>query len=284
MDQFVFVPDDAEIRQGDVIRCASDGESEPRFGVVLTADCDIAQQKAGDNYTWLKIVRSQDYLEQTWAPEQLRRLRDRQSRAACDSINAILKRSNLDLSPLMPNSLIEWLQTTDPVQLITQISGSAPRSNDRLVAQLQAIQFAAGTGNQNSNLTRLRKAWNAMGRDEKSQRQSLRDAFDSERGFPDYILVPELPLVNGIGFVVLLRSLSTISAVDLYQCQADAKISGKSTSFYRIGRFSDALRFSIAQKVAFLFSRIGMPTHYEQSCAAAADLTTEAILASLEET
>ena len=82
-DHFIFIEDDVAIRQGDIIR-RHDGHSEI-LGLILTADCDIAQKKTNDRITWLEIVGADHYLENQWATEQLRRLVEKQSRAICEA-------------------------------------------------------------------------------------------------------------------------------------------------------------------------------------------------------
>ncbi|NEW88709.1 hypothetical protein DU475_15745 [Rhodopseudomonas sp. WA056] len=123
----------------------------------------------------------------------------------------------------------------------------------------------------------MRQAWSLLGRSTRAQQAAVKEAFDSERGFPDFVLVPELPMANGYGFVILLRSISTIHSEELFRSEIDARIVGKPDAFHRIGRFSDGLRFLVAQKLAFLFSRIGMPTEFELACEAATELLVDSL-------
>lgn len=64
-------------------------------------------------------------------------------------------------------------------------------------------------------------------------------------------------------------------APDLYLTEQDARIHDRPDTFHRLGRLNDGTRFSITQKLAFLFSRIGMPKSFESACEAAAELTVE---------
>jgi hypothetical protein len=51
---FQTVGTDAPIRQGDIIRKDIVGDDiHSIWGVVITADCDIAQQKMGEFFTYL---------------------------------------------------------------------------------------------------------------------------------------------------------------------------------------------------------------------------------------
>src|SRR2546430_2331294 len=107
-EHYVFVDDDEEIKQGDIIRRLSSTGSTI-WGLIITADCDIANNKSGDNFTWIKIVRAMDYLDGSWATDQLRRLIEKQSRIAAEGLNRLIKRAGFDLSPLTATSLCDWL-------------------------------------------------------------------------------------------------------------------------------------------------------------------------------
>jgi hypothetical protein len=88
-------------------------------------------------------------------------------------------------------------------------------------------------------------------------------------------VLPELPRQSGLGFVVMLRSMWSIMSPDLYPTEQDARINDRPDAFHRVGRLNDGIRFSITQKMAFLFSRIGMPKTFESACETAAELTAE---------
>jgi hypothetical protein len=94
-------------------------------------------------------------------------------------------------------------------------------------------------------------------------------------GFADYVFVPGIPGNKSEGFVVRLRDISGTPETDVFRSIAEAKISDRPHSFYRVGRFSDTLRYQIVQKMAFLFSRIGSPPAFEEDCRTAAKLLVE---------
>jgi hypothetical protein len=156
---------------------------------------------------------------------------------------------------------------------------TAKNTCPKMVERVQALRIALGYEGSSSQIARLRQAWTLLGRDEKTQQAAIREAFDLERGFPDHLLVPEIPNTNGYGFVILLRSISSVHSSDLFKTEVDAKINDRPDAFHRIGRFSDSLRFSVAQKLAFLFSRIGMSSEFEEACEAATDLLIDSVYA-----
>ncbi|WP_110601519.1 hypothetical protein [Salinicola lusitanus] len=277
-EMFVKIDDTEEIRQGDIIRKLNPktGEAE-RLGMVITADCDIANKKASERYTWLEIVPMTTYIKGPWAEEQLRKLSKKRSNAICDYLNAQIRKQQLGLAALTHESLRQWLRSNTAEGILTSATGKAPTPDSKSLRDLQGFALTVNTDETQSAFNRLKAAWTLFGVEERTQRESIRNALKDDGGFPDYFVLPELPRQPGFGYVVMLRSMRTIMAFDLYLTEQDARINDHPRAFHRLGRLSDGVRFSITQKLAFLFSRIGMPTSFESACETAAELTVEEI-------
>lgn len=263
------------IRQGDVIRRYGTA-GKLQWGLVVTADCDIAQNKAGDRVTWLSIVPAADFLRNRWAPDQLLRLRQRQSQTATDALNAQIRKRDESLATLTAASLERWLATHEPAAIWDALVPAVPIP-PKLLATLTVIGLAAGQPGPTDPLERLRAAWTALGRDAAQQRAALTDALASGGGFPDFFLLPDLPAADQYGHVVLLRDIAALRASELYPSEQDVRIAGMPHAWHRVARLDDGIRFAITQKLAFLFSRIGLPTAFEHACSAATSLVVEAI-------
>ena len=273
---FKKIDDTEEIRQGDVIRKLNSktGEIE-KLGVVITADCDIAQKKASERYTWLEIVSMATYVEGPWAQEQLRKISEKRSKALCEYLNSQIRKRQPDLVALTHDSLVQWLQSSNPEDILTKVTGQVPPNDNKQLANLKGFALTVSASNNQSPFSRLKNAWEIFGTTEDKQQENMRNAFKDSGGFQDYFVLPELPQLPGVGFVVMLRSMWTIMAPELYLTEQDARIHDLPDAFHRLGRLDDSIRFSITQKLAFLFSRIGMPTTYESACETATDLMVE---------
>jgi hypothetical protein len=273
---FTPINDTDEVRQGDIIRKLNpqSGQAET-LGIVITADCDIAQRKAGDRYTWLEILPMAAYIEGPWAQEQLRKLSEKRSKAICEFLNGQIRKLQLDLAPLTHESVVEWLRSKSAEDILVSVTGEVPDKNSKQLRDLQGFALTVSVNEKKSAFTRLKDTWALFGVDERSQQESVRNAFKDGGGFQDYFVLPELPRQSGLGFVVMLRSMSTLMAPELYLSEQDARIHDSPHAFHRLGRLNDAIRFSITQKLAFLFSRIGMPKTFESACETAAELAVE---------
>lgn len=273
---FTRIEDTEEVRQGDIIRKLdlNTGEAE-KLGIVITADCDIAQKKAGERYTWLEIVPMAAYIEGPWAQEQLRKLSEKRSKAICEYINGQIKKRQPDLSALTHESLVQWLRSKTAEEILMSVTGEMPAANAKPLRELQGFALTVAIDETQSAFSRLKAAWTLFGTEEKNQQDNVRNAFKDGGGFQDYFVLPELPRQTGLGFVVILRSMSSIMAPNLYLTEQDARIHDRPDAFHRLGRLNDGIRFSITQKLAFLFSRIGMPKTFETACETAAEITVE---------
>lgn len=273
---FTQIEDTEEVRQGDIIRKlnAKTGETE-KLGIVITADCDIAQKKAGERYTWLEIMPMAAYIDGPWAQEQLRKLSEKRSKSICEYLNSQIRKVHPGLTPLTHDSLAQWLSIKTAEEILTTTTGRAPDEDAKSLRELQGFALTVSADETQSAFSRLKAAWALFGTDERNLQDGVRNAFKDGGGFQDYFVLPELPRQNGFGFVVMLRSMWTIMAPDLYLTEQDARIHDSPDAFHRVGRLNDGTRFSIAQKLAFLFSRIGMPKTFESACETATELTVE---------
>ena len=273
---FTQIEDTEEVRQGDIIRQLNpkNGLTE-RLGIVITADCDIAQKKNGERYTWLEIVPMATYVEGPWAQEQLRKLSEKRSKGVLEYLNGQIRKRDPSLTALTHEALVLWLRSKSAEEILASTTGKSPGAGDKQLRDLQAFALTVNSDETQSAFSRLKGAWTLYGTDEKSQQDNVRNAFKDSGGFQDYFVLPELPRETGLGFVVMLRSMWSLMANELYLTEQDARINDRPDAFHRLGRLNDGIRFSITQKLAFLFSRIGMPTTFESACETAAELTVE---------
>lgn len=275
-DFFKPIEDTDDVRQGDIIRQLhpQTGVVE-KLGVIITADCDIAKRKAGDRYTWLEILPMAKYIEGPWAQEQLRKLCEKRSKPICQYLTAQARKLQPDLAEVTHDSLVQWLRSRTPAEILTSVTGAVPVPDSKQLRDLEGFALTAMPEEGRSSFSRLQAAWKLFGTDERTQQETVRNGFKDSGGFQDYFVLPELPLQSGLGFVVMLRSMWNLMAPDLYLTEQDARINDQPGAFHRLGRLNDGIRFSITQKLAFLYSRIGMPATFESACETATEIAVE---------
>ncbi|MCG6272967.1 hypothetical protein K6U70_12610, partial [Vibrio vulnificus] len=109
-------------------------------------------------------------------------------------------------------------------------------------------------------------------------RKELSNAVRNSR--EEFLFIPDLSCTDEMGMVLKLRDVRAINKNKVFQSKFDAKLSknGLENGILRVGRFSDYLRYSITQKFAMLFSRIGMPDSFENDEKESLDLLSTTIL------
>ncbi|WP_156340912.1 hypothetical protein [Pseudomonas sp. NBRC 111124] len=96
---------DTPIRQGDVIKKVSRGGNV--YGLVITADCDIARGKHGNHYTWIEIIPSAKYIDEKWLPSEIKKILSKQVKSVLEYVNSKLRAKGL--GELSESRLIAWV-------------------------------------------------------------------------------------------------------------------------------------------------------------------------------
>lgn len=274
------VEDDRQYAQGDVLRSFPAGRTgDPTFGLVITADCDIVQSKAADLLTYVEVVTPKIFLERIWAPDQLQRYIKKQTKGAVQELGGVMRRAGLSYG-LEEEQLLEWLRRR-PVEAIEKaVSPTGKPLDTKLKRTLSGLRCALRVDSRGDALSDWCELRTMLGDPAERLRSDLTAAVrgGGDGGFPDTFLLPELPGATGIGYVALLRFIRTVRSTEVFTSEVDARVAGESGGLVRVGRLTDGIRFSITQKLAFLFSRIGLPSHFEDACGAAASLSAETII------
>jgi hypothetical protein len=271
--KFIVPNDTADFRQGDLLKKnAVDGQADPEWFFLLTADCDIAQRKGGERFTCLQIITAHDFMQRVWAPTAALKPCEKIIRALCETLNGKLKKLNSDWK-LTESSLKTWISDSTAEEVYGMLQTAGVPADEKTLTNLRVCELLVSTQNHPRPLGQLLHAWRKQGVDEKSIRARLAEALAGSDGFSDYFLLPDLPGESGAGFVVLLRDIRTIEAKATFVAELDSRIEGHTNGYFRIGKTVDLIRFCIVQKFAFVFSRIGLPKQFESLI----DVTTETI-------
>lgn len=253
------------VGQGDIIHRPSDETGKPRWGFIITADCDIAQDKAGARLSYLDIVTVHDYLEHVWAAEELRKLRTNFLNNAVALVNKAVQSIDDKLDDVSPDDLLTWLRDNSGEEIMESLE--IPRKKiKQYVEALEAVELTFGLrGAPTTALQKLRRIWAISGAAGKKMRERLEQALDYNRA-TDFHLIPEIPGSKPLGYVVLLREVFSIAHRDVHSSALDLQINGETDAYHVVGTSTDNLRYAISQKMAFLFSRIGMTEDFESKC------------------
>lgn len=254
-----------KVRHGDIIHKPAKGAERPRWGFILTADCDIARDKAGARLSFLDVVTVRDYLEYFWSSEVLRKMQAVSLKEAATLVTKSALAINEEFDPISSEGILEWLTDTPRDEIVSTLEVPAKKQKQHLEA-LEKVELVFGLRMEGrSALQRLLRVWAIQGSGEKAIRERLERALDYNQG-TDFHLIPAIPGSKPLGYVVLLREVTSIPHDYILPSALALQIDGNEEGFYVAGSLIDNLRYAISQKLAFLYSRIGMSDEYESQC------------------
>lgn len=272
-DHLQEISEDENFRQGDIIRRSAPtaDAAEFQWGFILNADCDIEQRRNSNLISWMEIISASRFIERYWASEQLEKLTKKQTGPICDQLNALIKAKNIKSRSLDVQDLVQWLKDDGADAVVAGIDVK----DETLKGKIQAIDEALRLERNGDGLSVLLKCAGVFSSKASKTLDDAQRSLEQPGGFADHVFVPGIPGSTSEGFVVRLRDISGAPEGEVFRSELLAKINDQPNAFYRVGRFSDGLRYQIVQKMAFLFSRIGSPSAFEDDCRAAAQLLVD---------
>jgi hypothetical protein len=265
-----------QLRQGDIIKINHcEGTRKPfELGVIINADCDLANNKTDGVIAFLPIYSFEDYLIEFWLPRFI-------SEKKKDFVSKVKEMSSKwSDNNIIESDLIEWLSDTTELQ-ISQVIESlvkglcCPKNKSSDLEEiLYKLYFSIKTENQKS-LKIVRKLLSKSlhnseieqekdkGKRKAEEEKELQKKFNSakkEMG-DSYFFLSEIKGEEKIGFVVSMRRIYSLEEVNCFQSESDLRISRKSDygCAFRIARLSPHYKFKLAQLFAYQYSRIGLP-------------------------
>ncbi|HBO3119445.1 TPA: hypothetical protein L4R02_003742 [Pseudomonas aeruginosa] len=261
---------DTPIRQGDVIKKVS--RIGNVYGLVITADCDIARGRHGNHYTWIEIIPSAKYIDEKWLPIEIGKILSKQVKSVLEYVNSKLKAKGL--GELSDDRLISWITDIGAKEFLLKISEEEPPAE--ILSKLEGLIILMDPGNQ-SALDRVKKSASYFRINvENFVEGAKKHLVKFDDGFPDFFYIPKLPEELSGGCTALLRNIYSIQNEEIFLSESDARINDCPSGFFRMCRLSDRVKYSVVQKTTFLFSRIGMTPEFEALTSESAENSSRA--------
>jgi hypothetical protein len=273
------------LRQGDIVAAQPTTEdwNNPwsRFGVILSADCDLAQGTTGPSLVYVPIVSHYTYLADVWLPAEAGQLVAR-GREMIDK-----RLADFD-AKMSYRHLNAWGESGGAANIITRLGERLnsratevmpPKKRDEIIALWQAIQGLSSlsqrppktrTGELRPLLERLIEHRCAIERRDEQQfsvgQRMVESALTSLQDRLDAWLIreligldPDMSQGSNFGFVVLLRAFSLLP---VNRIETDrSKWYREQNKYLRICRLRGTYKADLVQKFANLFVRVGLEDH-----------------------
>lgn len=270
MDEYENLEDLDNASQGDVIKWVGAEWNRPWqcFGVVVTADCDLALGKHGGVISYVPALTTDDYIWARWRVDAIASKVDAVlSRAASRIANWRAKNAQPS-DPPSPTAMRRWLERAGAEGLLDEISVvDKGQRNDLLNVLSPAVAVLECVNCANPDLRVLSSAYIAINSKAAQNSQLLPDEIQkSWASLPgDVFHLPTMPedgAAPGHGLFLHLRHIRQIDA-DSISARPDAIRNG-SAKAQRIARVSAPYRYAVTQALARVFSDIGLPDAYDE--------------------
>lgn len=258
------------IRQGDIFIWENWKKRDPwdQMGVILSADCDIAQSKLPGFFTYAPILTLQQYVSDIWATKKLKHLFNKCVEDAIKTIHGFHKRINPTATPLSQEALENWVLRKGHTDIIDTLNLSNQKEIKRITNLCKVLTICWPIINNNEHATQLLDALaqslsllNNQTIDQSKSTILKQSNNEISGGSHDVFFISSVPGIDELGFMVMLRYLHQLPTNILTSSITNARENpGKAI---RIARLLPTFKYAMTQQFSFLFSRIGMPVEYE---------------------
>jgi hypothetical protein len=251
-------------RQGDLLL-----SRDPKKGLVeaiclvITADCDIAQNKFGTHLAVLRVIPLQDYLRTVWAERRLRKLLDTETENIRSQLNKWNAQRLGEASSLTAGGITRWVRDCQPDEICRdlEVPEAVAAKLRASIGMFRSALLAIESGGGPDSLAKLIAFRSVIFR--KPRSDCLKEALKQASGEPlpdDVFLLPILPQLDTGPAVILLRDMLGVprDLVCFRSCDATSE-----RHFLRVGSLHPTLKHAVSQAFGNLYARIGLPEAHE---------------------
>jgi hypothetical protein len=222
-----------------------------RFGVVVTADCDLAQRKNRNSIAYVPVLSSPEYCRQLAGPKRLAELLDRQFERFLGDFRSFLPTgmSKLDLR--------DWCANLSPEEAWRACGSVSSAPPNRFLTSFAAIRLACALplGADIGELASAIAGLKLLDSKKVDARSELEKIVREEILPSDIYYLPAVSDAHSGGYFVYLRAIISLTqdSLSLVASPWDQGVSAR-----RISRLEPFLRFALLQSLSMLFVRVGV--------------------------
>jgi hypothetical protein len=227
VNECVSISEAEPVRQGDVfVSHPSGGAREGFVRVVLTADCDIAQSKAGPNLLVLPIISAETYILEHWLQERRQALLERFSERLAEVVNQSHQENSPGAAQFTAEFLMDWARTSSGREIASAVGAdqSTKKAIESICAAVRELDQPMAASNVEEAIDRHYELQQRAGilKDapkRKNRQAEIRNALKNARA--DVFFLSSVPTFSAIGWLVLLRNVEAIPVERFHRGRAD---------------------------------------------------------------
>lgn len=255
------------LRQGDVFEWLTDtGDPWERFGIIVTADCDIAYAKHRGVLSYVPVLQARDYVRLFYLPPRVQRI----ANSLYDELFAKVRQFQGTHVPefsgeLSDDALRIWFRSTSADRIADDLRIREASDREpflRLAAvctECDAALASEDFDRQFEAAIHAREFQNSKGDHASRLWREIRDALEHLPG--DAFFIGALGRDHRDGYIAYLRLVREINETEVAVRPLDLRHDGVRAK--RSARLISPFVYRLTQQLASVFTAIGLPGEYE---------------------
>jgi hypothetical protein len=265
--EYEDIEDPDSLQQGDVIEWEGTSVKRPwqKYGIIITADCDLHREKHGGYISYIPAMITEDYLWYQWRPAAFKAECDKRISVLNARLSKWIEKNRSPGVALSDGAIRDWLMRVGPDGLLDELGCNDKGERNQLGNVIEpAWALASLLAASEPELTRLNTAYRWVNKAAEADKGLLAKAFQASLGsLPgDVFHLPTLPGNEDDGLFVMLRHLRQCHIDEIASRPDDLRFGGATAK--RIARITATFRYALSQNFARVFSDIGLPEDHEE--------------------
>lgn len=252
--------------QGDVIAWDESVICRPWkcFGIVVTADCDLAKEKHAGQITYLPAFTTEDFIWHYWRVPIFEKEFNSRIEKLTTRINRWLEKNGIGSAAVSAAATERWVRRAGCEGLLDELGCTDPGQRSNIAPLIEAVSMIlAVLDAECPDFDALDRAYPLI----KKGATGLKDAaldFQTRLGsLPgDVFHLPTLPGKDDDGLFVMLRHVQQCRLDEIALRPDDLRF-GSATAT-RVARLSPIFRYALTQAFGRVFTDIGLPEDHEE--------------------
>lgn len=253
-----------EVRQGDILEWVNRENYWHEYAVIITADCDIAQNKNDDIFSYCPIISLEKYIKEYYLRKKIKiSTVIKETKSALDK--HFISKGDADVD-IDINLFLDMLKDDGYEQTARYFD----IKNQKVIKKLKFIEDFNYKKVDNYELYFDYKSLSGNIEKNKVISKLEKDIQSFIKQPPgDIFYLNYIANTSNIGFVINLRRIGMLS-----KDQITTNYEVKKGQFLakRIGHLCSPFSYRLTQKVGQMFSDIGLPEEYEKDCSQAVNI------------
>lgn len=259
--------DDAPLRQGDVFEWIPRpvDDSFRQYGLIVTADCDLAHEKHQGIISYVPVFSLRDYIRLFDLPKKVDIQLEKAGEALAGGVRKMQKNLPGFEVPMSASTVLEWVERKKPEDVLAALGIQDSPKSERvanLIRVYDALLQSREEGSFDDQLEALvlRQAHVSDGDLGKARQQVMSRVVDSVAKLPgDAFFVGCITDDEPLGHVAYLRMVREIN-----HDEVAIRVTGlDGARAKRVSRMQSPFLYRLTQQLGDVFASIGLPADYE---------------------